>query len=111
MVAAWTADYSYLKDSLAEGLVGHTDIDMALMRVLKQRFKLGMFDPPEQQPWSNISLDVVGSQRHQELAIEAVRKGGFLLRLKLTCTMSGRWQQTAIEAVRKGVLLLVEAGQ
>ena len=48
---------------------------MALMRVLTQRFQLGMFDPPEQQPWSTIPMDVVGSQRHLEAAIEAVRKG------------------------------------
>lgn len=69
------ADYSYLKDSLNEGLIGQTDIDMALMRVLTQRFQLGMFDPPEQQPWSAIPLDVVGSPPHLEAAIEAVRKG------------------------------------
>ena len=69
------ADYSYLRDSLSEGLIGQIDIDMALMRVLTQRFQLGMFDPPEQQPWSTIPIEVVGSQRHLEAAIEAVRKG------------------------------------
>lgn len=69
------ADYSYLNDSLKQGLVGHVDIDMALLRVLTQRFKLGMFDPPEQQPWSTIPMDVVGSQRHLEAAVEAVRRG------------------------------------
>lgn len=74
------ADYSYLRDSLNEGLIGHIDIDMALMRVLTQRFQLGMFDPPEQQPWSTIPMEVVGSQRHLEAAIEAVRKGSVLLK-------------------------------
>lgn len=69
------ADYSHLNDSLKQGLVGHVDIDMALMRVLTQRFKLGLFDPPEQQPWSTIPMDVVGSQRHLEAAVEAVRRG------------------------------------
>lgn len=69
------ADYSYLKDSLKEGLVGHIDIDMALIRVLSQRFKLGMFDPPELQPWSTVPMDVVGSQRHVAVAEEAVRRG------------------------------------
>ena len=69
------ADYSYLNDSLKQGLVGHVDIDMALLRVLTQSFKLGMFDPPEQQPWSTIPMDVVGSQRHLEAAVEAVRRG------------------------------------
>lgn len=56
-------------------MIGNIDIDMALMRVLKQRFQLGMFDPPEQQPWSTVPMDVVGSQRHHELAVEAVRRG------------------------------------
>lgn len=58
-----------------EGLVGHVDIDMALIRVLTRRFQLGMFDPPDQQPWSTIPMDVVGSQRHLEAAVEAVRRG------------------------------------
>ena len=70
-----TADYSYLKDALKEGLIGHIDIDMALIRVLRQRFQLGMFDLPQEQPWSTVPMDVVGSQRHLELAIEAVRRG------------------------------------
>lgn len=55
--------------------MGHIDIDMALIRVLRQRFQLGMFDPPEEQPWSTIPMDVVGSQKHLELATEAVRRG------------------------------------
>ena len=55
--------------------MGHIDIDMALIRVLTQRFKLGMFDPPELQPWSSIPMDVVGSQHHVEVAEEAVRRG------------------------------------
>ncbi|DBA66929.1 TPA: hypothetical protein ACH3X2_002045 [Trebouxia sp. C0005] len=76
------ADYSYLRDSLNEGLIGQIDIDMALMRVLTQRFQLGMFDPPEQQPWSTIPMEVVGSQCHLEAAIEAVRKGSVLLKNK-----------------------------
>ena len=69
------ADYSMLKDSLDQKLIGKIDIDMALMRVLTQRFQLGMFDPPEQQPWSTIPIDVVGSQQHLEAAVEAVRRG------------------------------------
>lgn len=71
----YLSDYSYLNNSLSEGMIGHIDIDMALLRVLTQRFKLGMFDPPEQQPWSAIPMNVVGSRRHHELAIEAVRRG------------------------------------
>ena len=68
-------DYSMLKDSLDQKLIGKIDIDVALMRVLTQRFQLGMFDPPEQQPWSTIPIDVVGSQQHLEAAVEAVRRG------------------------------------
>ena len=64
-----------LKDSLDQKLIGKIDIDMAVMRVLTLRFQLGMFDPPEQQPWSTIPIDVVGSQRHLEAAVEAVRRG------------------------------------
>ena len=90
MLDQCTADYSYLKDSLREGLVGHIDIDMALIRVLRQRFQLGMFDPPEEQPWSTIPMDVVGSQKHLELAIEAVCRGMCLVKSSPTCMLGFR---------------------
>nr|QOL01198.1 putative extracellular protein TR9_010 [Trebouxia lynnae] len=92
------ADYSYLKDSLKEGLVGHIDIDMALIRVLTQRFKLGMFDPPELQPWSSIPMDVVGSQHHVEVAEEAVRRGSVLLKNKKTSIHHGAPKTLPLDA-------------
>ena len=35
------------------------DIDQALIRLFISRIKLGVFDPPEMNPYSKISLDVV----------------------------------------------------
>ncbi|KAL3158805.1 hypothetical protein ABBQ32_011532 [Trebouxia sp. C0010 RCD-2024] len=94
------ADYSYLKDSLKEGLVGHVDIDMALIRVLTQRFQLGMFDPPERQPWSTIPMDVVGSQRHLEVAVEAVRRGSVLLKNRKSTIHHGSPKTLPLDAAK-----------
>ena len=40
---------------------------------------LGMFDPPEDQPYCNISTDQVNTAEHQALALEAARESIVLL--------------------------------
>ncbi len=68
------ADYGKLKDALQQGLVTEADIDQALIRSLAVRFRLGMFDPPAEVPFSAISPDVIGSPEHVEAAVEAARQ-------------------------------------
>jgi beta-glucosidase len=48
--------------------------------VLATRFKLGMFDPPEQVPYAATPLSVVGSAEHRTLAYEAAVKSVVLLK-------------------------------
>ena len=40
---------------------------------------LGMFDPPDQQPYCNITSDQVNTAAHQALALQAAREGIVLL--------------------------------
>lgn len=40
------------------------DVDRALARVLRVGFRLGAFDPPELNPYSKISADVIRSEEH-----------------------------------------------
>lgn len=70
----------YLPTALERGLITEADIDRALARTLATRFKLGMFDPQELVPFSNISMDVVGCPEHRKLAHTAAVRSIVLLK-------------------------------
>ena len=75
-------EYEYLSEALERGLIEEADIDRSLARTLATRFKLGMFDPPSQVPFSSIPMDVVGSSAHRELAYQTAVKSVVLLKNK-----------------------------
>lgn len=58
----------YLPIALEKGLVTMETVDRALSRVLRGRFRLGMFDPPGRNPYSKIPESVIGSPEHIALA-------------------------------------------
>ena len=70
----------YLLKAFERGLVTMEDIDRALIRLFNSRIKLGVFDPPEMNPYSKISLHVVDSEKHQSLAHEIARQSIVLLK-------------------------------
>ncbi|RPJ86353.1 MAG: beta-glucosidase [Acidobacteria bacterium] len=70
----------YLLKAREAGLVSADTIDRAVTNVLRQRFKLGMFDPPEQVPYSVLTAGTVGSPKHLELARQAARESIVLLK-------------------------------
>ncbi|AEF83258.1 glycoside hydrolase family 3 C-terminal domain-containing protein [Leadbettera azotonutricia] len=72
--------YPYLTVSHKKGLVTDETIDTALTRLLRTRFKLGLFDPPEQDPYRNLGNDIVGCEKHRNLALEAAQKSIVLLK-------------------------------
>jgi beta-glucosidase len=72
--------YGFLGEAVRRGLVDEAQIDQALGRLLATRFKLGMFDPPEQVPYSAIPMSVVGCEAHQALAYEAAARSLVLLK-------------------------------
>lgn len=65
---------------LEDGLIKESDIDVALRRVLKSRFELGMFDPAEKLPWANFGEDVISSKSNDQLAIQTARESMVLLK-------------------------------
>ncbi len=73
-------NYPHLTEAVKQGLVEEATIDSALKTLLKIRFRLGQFDPPEMNPYSDISPDVINSQEHRELAREAAQKSMVLLK-------------------------------
>lgn len=73
-------EYAYAGAAVKAGLLSESDIDAALRRLLVARFRLGMFDPPEQVKWARIPYSVVDSSAHAQLALEAARKSIVLLK-------------------------------
>lgn len=74
--------YEHLTEAVEQGLVTEADIDRSLARTLATRFKLGLFDPPEQVPYASTPMSVVGCQTHKDLAYEAALKSIVLLKNK-----------------------------
>lgn len=72
--------FSALTEAVNLGLVKESDIDEQLSKLLKTRFKLGMFDPAELNPYNDISPEVIDSKIHRDLAYETAVKSMVLLK-------------------------------
>ncbi len=69
-----------IAEAVRRGSLAEADVDRALGRVLTARFRLGMFDPPEKNPYASIPMSVVDSAEHRALALEAARESLVLLK-------------------------------
>ena len=72
--------FEHLGEALDQELISEADIDLALSRVLTTRFKLGMFDPPDEVPYAATPMSVVGSKKHRDLAYQAALESAVLLK-------------------------------
>jgi beta-glucosidase len=72
--------YLNLPQALEQGLASENDIDIAVKRLFRARFRLGMFDPPEQVPYAGIPFDVNACEKHKALALQAARESLVLLK-------------------------------
>ncbi len=70
----------YTMKAYQEGLVQQHVIDNALTNILTGRFLLGEFDPPTDNPYSNIPVSCIESPAHRALAREAARQSMVLLK-------------------------------
>ena len=70
----------HLLTAYKNGLVTQASIDKSVTRVLRARFKLGIFDSTDKNPYTKISPDVIGSKKHQDLALETSRQSIVLLK-------------------------------
>ncbi|KPL74850.1 beta-glucosidase [Ornatilinea apprima] len=74
--------FNEIPEAIARGLITEADVDRALERSLATRFKLGMFDPPEEVPYTSLSTDVVGCEAHRQLAYKVATEAVVLLKNK-----------------------------
>jgi len=72
--------YSNLENATNTGLVSSDDIDRALARLFTARFKLGMFDPWEQQPYLQYPPETLGHPDHVATALAIGRESIVLLK-------------------------------
>lgn len=72
--------YPRLLDAVRQGLVTEAEITTSVKRLFLARFKLGMFDPPSNLPWSKLSPSIVNSPAHRKWARRAARESMVLLK-------------------------------
>jgi beta-glucosidase len=72
--------YKHLVNAVKQGLITEEEIDVSVKRLFRARFKLGLFDPPEMVPWTQIPYDVNDSPKHRRLALKAARESLVLLK-------------------------------
>lgn len=65
--------------AVKRGLLTMQDVDQALTRVLRIGFRLGAFDPPAANPYSQIPMTVVRSPEHLALALKTAQESITLL--------------------------------
>ncbi len=70
----------YLPYLAQHDIVTEQAIDTAVRRILLSRFMLGLYDPPQQVPWTRITPDVIDSPQHRALARQAAREAIVLLK-------------------------------
>ena len=67
-----------LIESVREGAIPEALVDRAVRRVLRQKFRLGIFENPYVE--LDKALDIVHHEEHQKLALEAARESIILLK-------------------------------
>ncbi|HAH22386.1 MAG TPA: beta-glucosidase [Prolixibacteraceae bacterium] len=72
--------HDYLPKAYQRGKVTESEINTSAFRVLRARFRLGLFDDPSLNPYTLISPSVIGSPAHQQLALETARQSIALLK-------------------------------
>lgn len=72
--------YRSLDKAVEAGLITEEQIDISLKKLLKIRFRLGMFDPADKVPYAQIPHSVLESRPHQEQALKMAHQSMVLLK-------------------------------
>ena len=82
--------FETLTDAVRDGLIDEANIDQAVKRLFLARFRLGMFDPPAQVPYTRIPIEVNDSPEHKAMAARAARESIVLLKNEGGCLPLGK---------------------
>jgi beta-glucosidase len=72
--------YPMLTVACKKGMVSEEAINTALTRLLRTRFKLGMFDPPGSGKYGKLGRKVINCEKHKQLALKAAERSIVLLK-------------------------------
>jgi beta-glucosidase len=73
-------DYRPFIDAVQQGHLSESAVDTALVRLFTARIKLGMFDPPDMDPYSKIETKELNSPEHRALARKLADESMVLLK-------------------------------
>ena len=68
--------------AVRQGLLPEADVDRALRRLFTARFRMGMFDPKSDDPYSKISPNENDTEAHRQLALQMAQEAMVLLKNK-----------------------------
>lgn len=68
--------------AIRQGLLKESELDTAVARLLRARFKLGVFDVASANPYSSIPYNVVNNEEHRQYALELAKQSVVLLKNK-----------------------------
>ena len=68
--------------AVQQGFLPEAVVDRSVRRLFTARMKLGMFDPPNVVPYSNISISENDTEAHRQLALKTARETLVLLKNK-----------------------------
>jgi beta-glucosidase len=74
------SEYEFLTNAVNHGLITEKELDSALTRDLKVRFRLGLFDPPGAVPYAKIPVTENDTPEHSALALSMARESIVLLK-------------------------------
>jgi beta-glucosidase len=73
-------EYRSLLQAVKNGLITEAEIDVAVKRLMRTRFRLGMFDPPEMVAYARTPYSMNTAPAHRELALKTARESIVLLK-------------------------------
>lgn len=73
-------EYKSLGEAVQKELITEKEIDAAVKNLMKIRFQLGMFDPPEEVKYSQIPASQNDTPEHHKLSLQASRESLVLLK-------------------------------
>ena len=72
--------YAALEEAIDRGLVSEEELDESLRRLFSTRIKLGLFDPAEERPYHDITIDVLEQDTHKAQALKMAHESIVLLK-------------------------------
>ncbi|TKB98448.1 glycoside hydrolase family 3 C-terminal domain-containing protein [Pedobacter cryotolerans] len=66
--------------AIRQGLLKESELDTAVARLLRAKFKLGVFDDDDINPYAKIPYSVVNNQKHQAHALQMAKEAIVLLK-------------------------------